>query len=173
MEKEYGKLSTDQFKRALAQLPEVKATIKELPELVRTTTSEKLRAALDEGIYWAGLYELTFAQHVAFGLYLLGQKGRLEKIAQHEDPQEAMLRFLESDEDIEGRGPDGQELRLEDAIAVVVSFQRTVFSIMLYKQSMSALIEEVRQGHDDSLFKAVRVDRSAVACPSIALRISR
>jgi len=50
MEKEYGKLSTDQFKRALAQLPEVKATIKELPELVRTTTSEKLRAALDDGL---------------------------------------------------------------------------------------------------------------------------
>jgi hypothetical protein len=173
MEKEYGKLSAEQFKRAVAQLPELKGTIKELPELLRSASSEKIRAALDEGIYWAALYELPFAQHMAFGLYLLGQKDRLLEIAQHQDPEEAMLRFLESREDIDGKGPDGQELSLGTALAVLVSFQRSVLSIMLYKRSMSALIEEAREGQDDSLFDAVRVDRAALGCPTIALRVSR
>lgn len=34
------------------------------------------------------------------------------------------------------------------------------------------MVEEVRSGHDKSLFDAVRIDRSMVACPSIAHRIS-
>ena len=54
-------------------------------------------------------------------------------MAQQEDPQEAMLRFVESDQDIEGIVPDGQELDLGVALAVRVSFQRTIFGVMLYK----------------------------------------
>ena len=44
---------------------------------------------------------------------------------------------------------------------------------MVYQRSLSALVEEVRQGDDRALFDAVRVDRSIVACPTIASRISR
>jgi len=173
MEKEYGKLTADQFKRTVAQLPEVKATIKELPVLMQSASSERIRDVLAKGVLWAAMYELPFAQHVALGLYLLGQKERLLNMAKEQDPQEAMLRYIESDEELEGTGPDGEELSLADAIAVCVSFQRSIFSIMLYKRSMSALIEETREGNDDSLFQAVRVDRSALTCPTVAVRISR
>ncbi len=171
--KEYGKLSADQFRRLIRKLPEVRAGTKELPDLLRSSTSEKLRAALDEGIYWAGFYELPFAQHVALGMFVLGQKDWLIEMTNLEDPQEAMLRFLDSGEELDGKGPDGQELSLAAALAVVASFQRSILSIMLYKRSMSALVEEVRKGNDKSLFDAVRIDRSALTCPTIALRISK
>lgn len=171
--KDLGKLTVDQFRRTVAQLPEMKASMAELPELLRTATSEKIRSALHAGVYWAPLYELPMAQHAAFGLYLLGQKERILEIAKEEDPQEAFLRYIDEDESLRVRGPEGEELNLGVVLAVLVSFQRTVLSIMLYKRSMSALVEEVREGEDDSLFLAVRVDRAAMACPTIAQRISK
>jgi hypothetical protein len=169
--KEYGKLSADQFRRLIRQLPETRASAEELPELMRTATSEKVRAVLDEGIYWAAFYELSFAEHLALGLHLLGQGDRIIEIAKLEDPQEAMLRWAE--EDVDSLIEKGKEFTLAGVLAAVVSLQRSVFSLMLYKRSMSALLAEVREGSDDALFQAVRVDRSALACPSIAVRISK
>jgi hypothetical protein len=62
MDKEYGKLSADQFRRLIGRLPEMKESIRELPGLLRTSTFEKLRAVLKEGVFWAPMYELSFAQ---------------------------------------------------------------------------------------------------------------
>jgi hypothetical protein len=38
---------------------------------------------------------------------------------------------------------------------------------------MSALIEDARAGDDDALFNAIRLDRSALACPTNFARISK
>lgn len=156
----------------MKQLPEVKASMTELPDLVAKTTNQKIRDALERGVYWAALYELPLVQHSAYGLYLLGQKDKLLEIAKDQDPSEAALRFIEHGEIDEVR-PEGEELDWSVVLSVLVSFQRTVLSMMLYKRSISALVEEVRAGQDDSLFLAVRVDRAVLACPTIAQRISK
>ena len=171
MDKEYGKLTADQFRRLIGELPELRAGVKELPDLLRAASSEKVREVLKGGIYWAAFYELTFSKHVALGLYLLGQSERIVEIAKAEDPQEAMFRWAE--EDAGNLMADGSEIDLGSVLAATVSMQRSIFSLMLYKQSMSALVEEAREGDEDALFKAVRVDRSALACPSIAMRIAK
>ena len=88
MEKEYGKLTAAQFRRLIGELPEVRKGAKELPELLRTATSEEVREVLDKGIYWAAFYELPFVQHFALGLHLMGQEDRIVEIAKMEDPQE-------------------------------------------------------------------------------------
>ena len=62
----------------------------------------------------------------------------------------------------------------QDVIGLVFSVQRTILSIMLYQRSMSSLLQEVReQDSHEALFKAVRVDRAALAAPTIADRIAR
>lgn len=43
---------------------------------------------------------------------------------------------------------------------------------MVYQKPLSRLVEEVRAGKDKSLFDAVRIDRTIIACPTIAHRIS-
>ncbi|HZQ75502.1 MAG TPA: hypothetical protein VFB08_21530 [Burkholderiales bacterium] len=171
MEKEYGRLTADQFRRLIRELPEVRAGARELPELLRTATSEKVREVLEKGIYWAAFYELSFTQHLAVGLTLMGQEERFIELSKAEDPQEAAIQWAE--EDVDTLIAKGKDFTVAGVLAAVISMQRSVFSLMLYKRSMSALLAEVREGNDDSLFLAVRVDRSAVACPSIAKRISK
>ena len=167
MEKEYGKLSADQFRRLINKLPEISAGAKELGEELRLATPEKVRAVLDKGIYWAAFYEVPFVEDVALGMYVLGHGDQVKEFAKAEDPQEALLRFMESTNDIEPVAPDGQELDLPSVLAAVVSMQYTIFSIMLYQGSMSALVEEAREGNDDSLFQAVRINRLATTCTSL------
>jgi hypothetical protein len=51
IEKEYGKLSLDQFKQLVKELPEVRSQMQELPELVRTASKEKISEILHKQ-YW-------------------------------------------------------------------------------------------------------------------------
>lgn len=171
--KEYGKLTADQFQRFIGKLPEFQKTIKDLPQVLRDGDPENIKKVIAEGLYWAPLYELPLVLHCATALHVLGLSEWLKDIAMSADPQERLLKELDDDTLPDERKLEEKGFTLARAIAVLVSFQRTVLSTMLYKRSMSALLEEVREGSDDALFDAVRVDRSAVACPSIAARIAR
>lgn len=107
-QKRYGKLSDDQIKRLIGILPEIRASMQEeLSELLRSPPSGKLQTVVENGIYWAAFYEMPFARHVAYGLYVLGQKDKLQEIANADDPQEEMLRWIEEGE-MEGDPTEGR-----------------------------------------------------------------
>lgn len=56
-----------------------------------------------------------------------------------------------------------------------VILQRNILSIMLFHRPLSALVDVVRQGGEDAdeaFFKAVRVDRSILSCPTFADRLA-
>ena len=76
-----------QIRRLIGRFPEMRESMRELPQVLRTTSSEKLKTVLKGGVLWAPMYELSFAQHVALGLYVLGQKDRIAEMAQAEDPR--------------------------------------------------------------------------------------
>jgi hypothetical protein len=170
--KEYGKLSEDQFKRAIKKLPELHAEEGDLKALFKTAPKEKVDAILAGSRCWAYVYEVPFIQHLFVVFWAAGMKDWLGKVATAEDPHEELLRCMDEDPG-EWRAPEGADLTIADLIHIFGTLQRTVLSVMLYKCSLSALMEEVRTGSDDALFKIIRVDRSAVACPTIGARIAR
>ena len=173
MDKEYGKLTEDQFRRVIRQLPEFRREQAEFEDTFRSATPEKLREVLGDGIWWAPLYELSLTEGLALLFYVLGEIDRLKIIAQLPDPQEVFLREIEEVREVEWDGGPGGAFTKADLIALVMALQRNVLSIMIYKRSLSALVAEVREGNDGALFDAVRIDASAVSCPTIATRISK
>ncbi|SDW33633.1 hypothetical protein [Nitrosomonas communis] len=78
-EKEYGKLTLDQFKQIVSELPEIRSQIEELPELIRSAPKEKINTMLDEGIYWAMVYELPFHEQIALLFCALGRTKKLSE----------------------------------------------------------------------------------------------
>ena len=60
IEKEFGKLTTEQFQTTIKNLPEIKRGIKELPDLVRNVSNVKLKGILDGDFVWSEVYELPF-----------------------------------------------------------------------------------------------------------------
>lgn len=172
-EKEYGKLSLEQFKRLTKELPEIRSQMQELPDLIRSTPKEKITALLDKEFYWAEVYELPFHHQLALLFFALGRVNKLKEIAQADDPQQAALEWMDTDDVDDWNGGEGGEFEKKHVIGLTVAMQRNILCIMLFHRSLDKLVEEVRAGKDESLFQAVRIDRSIVACPTFADRIAR
>lgn len=169
--KEYGKLTADQFKDLIDSLPELRKQGLEFGAAVASVPAARLDELLTSDYNWADSYELTFHQHLALVVYAFNMGAYLKSVVDSADPQQRLAEDIWTLE-----LPDDHPVNAEKQllIGLVVSLQRTILSIMLYQRSMSSLVQEVREsGSNEALFKAVRVDRAALASPSIADRIAR
>lgn len=171
--KEYGKLTTDQFRRLIHSLPELRNQSTELRHIVAACPESKLSEILTPDFYWAQVYEFPFEQHLALLIAALDKLEWLKEAASLPDPQEEALHFMTQDDDEEWNGGWQGLFEKKHLVGLAFSLQRTILSVMLYQRTLSALVQEVREGHDDSLFDAVRVDRSITACSPIADRIAK
>ncbi len=171
--KPYGKFTSDQIKTFSIQLQEAQPLGDSLQSLMKEAGPEKLKEILGKNFAWYSLYEQPFEVHIAIAVMVLGWQDEIHAAALADDPQQAFLDFTASlDQDADWQGEYQGIYEKKDLTAIVISVFKTMKSIMVYQKSLSRLIEEVRLGNDKSLFDAVRIDRSVLACPSIASRIS-
>ena len=171
--KEYGKLTEDQIRRLIRKLPELRKEEQSVEEAMRSASKEKIDEVLGDGIWWAQLYEVPFVQSMAYAIYAFGMADHYLKLANSPDPQQAILDDMEEFEDLEWDGGPGGQFSKGDLISLVTVMQRNVLSIMVYQRSLAALVAEAREGNDDSLFDAIRLDATVVTCPTAAKRISK
>lgn len=171
MEKQYGKLTTDQFRQLIQTLPELRSQRVELCEAIAKTPKAKLDSILDGGYNWGGYYELPFYKHVAIAVLAFNFGETLAAAVASSDPQQYVLDNLYPPEGDDSTHPAFERQHL---IGIAFSLQRTILSIMLFQRTLSGLVQEVREdGNLDSLFNAIRVDRAAMSCATIADRIAR
>ena len=170
--KEFGKLTSGQFRTLVRKLPEVKRQRDEMAQMLREMSDQKFDALMGEDFNWGQIYELSFVEHLAAVFIAFGRTDWLTAAAAAPDPQQRVLDAMDEDDDVPEDLPPGVEKG--HVIALVFSLQRTILSILLYQRSLSALVQDVREtGNLDSLFNAIRVDRAVMSCPSIARQIAR
>lgn len=172
-EKEYGKLTAEQFKTLIGKLPEIRKQQGELAEIVRAVPKQKLDELLPRDFTWANVYELPFVEHLALLAMALDKVELVKHAVQADDPQQVVLDDCHVADAEEWNGGWRGVFDKQDLIGLVFALQRTILSIMIFQKTMPTLIEEARQGNLESLLNAVRIDRSAVACSVIAARIGR
>lgn len=173
-QKEYGKLTAEQFKHLIQKLPEIRKQEHSIGELVKSVSKDRLNELFEKDFYWSKLYELTFIDHLAVLVMALDKIEFLEEAKTTPDPTQHVIDHFRIEGDFENWDGGWNGLfKKQDLIGLVFTLQKTILSIMIYQKTMQTLVDEVRQGHDDSLFDAVRLDRSSVACPTFAARISR
>lgn len=173
-QKEYGKLTADQFKHLVQQLPEIRKEQKSLDEYVKTTPQDRINALLENDFYWAKVYELTFVEHLSLLLMALDKVEFLQESSKAPDPAQHFIDHFEFDDDPDKWTGGWHGLfKKQDLIGLTFALQKTIVSIFIYQKTMQTLVEEVKLGIDDSLFDAVRIDRSSVACPTFAARIAK
>lgn len=172
-QKEFGKLTTDQFKSLIQKLPELRKEGSSLEQAVRNIPEDRFNEMLSKDFFWAQVYELRFVEHLAFLLLALDKLEFVKSASNSSDPTQLVLDSIENDDDYQWTGGWNGQFNKQDLVGLAYSLQRTILSIMIYQKTMNQLVAEVRQGMDDSLFDAVRLDRSIVASPTIAARIAR
>jgi hypothetical protein len=144
--KEYGKLTENQFRRFVRQLPEFRREYAGMEESIRSASPEKLREVLGDGIWWAPLYELSLTQCLALLFYVLGEIDRLKIIAQLPDPQEHLLREIETGKELEWDGGLGGAFTKGDLIALAMALQRNVPTQSSSPEHLAAAAKRIENG---------------------------
>jgi len=171
--KPYGKFTLEQLKQFKDLVHDTRNLAPSLEQVINEADPQKLKAIVGENFSWFHYYEMSFIDHMAWGTLILNWQDDLRHAAQSEDPQQAFFDFMNSlDPDEDWQGGFQGRFEKRDLLALVVSTIKTIKCIMVHQKSLSTLIEEVRQGNDNALFNAVRIDRTMVACPTIVHRIS-
>ncbi|OMG54697.1 hypothetical protein BJN45_05665 [Azonexus hydrophilus] len=129
---------------------------------------------------WSHLYELPFPEHVS---KIAGDFDALHAIKAYSSAQrpiQVLASYIQQlDEDDSELTPEEKEkLRPNLALifGLVTSLLKSLQSLMAYGTYLNDLVAQVRQGNrqgDTALFKAVKIDPSAMSAPSISARISR
>jgi hypothetical protein len=169
MHKEYGKLTREQFKTTMRALGEFKEQREDFADLMAKVPESRINEVFTSDYCWSDCYELPFTTHMALVVVAFNRTDWLSAAAASDDPQQFVLDTMDTVEPVEPH----PGFQLQHLIGLVWSLQRTILSILLYQRSLSGLVQEVREtGSREALFKAIRVDRTTMNCPTIADKIA-
>lgn len=174
MNKEYGKFTGDQFREFIQILPDVFALLGEVSERIVATPGQKFDSVMVRGYgLYSHVYELSFIDHLSLVVVALNRHSDVKAMASSSDPQEAVLELLRRRDEIEDK-PQHEYFDDESVVTLAYSLGRTMQSMATYGRSISSLVQDVREsGSHDSLFKAIRIDRAVVGCPTAMNQIAR
>lgn len=129
---------------------------------------------------WSHLYELPFLEHVSTVVVALGQQDLVRKIAAAPRQVEALVASIaELDEDDTEFSPAEKEAlrpKLARILGLSTSLVKSMRCLMAYGVYLNDLVALVRLGGpkgDQALLKAVRIDPTVLAAPSLQARFCR
>lgn len=160
-------LCLDQFLRLVKNLPEIRSEMMELSDIVRAAHVQQITELLGTDFHWSEIYELHFSHGIALLFLGMGRAHRLLELSRSDDPQGELLDWMEAGRLDDWNGGDGGLFEASDMVGLLAVMHRNILSLMLYSRTLAALVEEVRAGRGESLFLAVRADRSIISCPML------
>lgn len=169
-EKEYGKLSISQLKHAYSLLYRVRTDREELQKDIEQS-SDHIQQLLNLVPPWSRWYEIPWEHSLSVFINSLGLSDTFKHAANSEDPQQTILDFVESSQDLPFDEVDLEPEEEAFLLSLLLSIAGQLDAISIFSLPMSILVERAKNGDDNALFDAVLVDRSVTAAPSIARRI--
>lgn len=174
MKKDYGKLTADQLREFVQFLPVLFAMARDIDKHLASVGAEKFESVMagDFGDY-SKIYELPLIEHVSLVSVAMNRHDEVGATAASHDPQEAVLEALRN-RDADDDKPQHEAFAVVEVMALAYSLSRTLQSMAMHGRSISSLLQDVREtGSHDSLFKAIRMDRAVIGCPTAMRHIAK
>ena len=174
----YGSFSLSTLKKLRTLLPKLRKLPAETRKLAQAKRA-KMEKLLPANFTWAELYDLSAQQLNILGLAVMGLLDPLAQAAReglnlNEFLVQEAVRDMNSGEDGEDySGGHNGLFKIEDVIAVHYANLGMLLGVFHYGHYLNDLVAMARNGNDDAYFKAVRVDQTALTCPSFAARLAR
>lgn len=166
--KEYGKLTSAQFAEFISYVPKLLDLIHGLGAHMSKVPAAQFDSLLP-GQYgdYCHIYEESFIRHLSIVVVLMNRHIDLHGLAKAPDPQEALLEILRNMDEPDDDHPLFEGVEESMAMALIYSIGQTVTSMATYGRSISGLLHDARERGDlDALFKAIRMDRAVIGCPT-------
>ncbi len=169
---ENKKLNREQFIELAKSLPEVRTYKDEFADRIKNDP-DRIKEVFGDCTSWSHVYEYSFNEQLAYLFILIGIHKMMIDVANSTDQAKAITQVTKEGAELDQWYEINKEtIDKKHILWLAVVLQRNVLSIMLFHQSLGALVEEVRRGNDEAFFKAVSVDRSILTCPTFAKRLS-
>lgn len=173
--KEFGKLTAAQFAEFIGYIPKLLGLIRGLSTHMAKVSARRFDELLP-GTYgdYCHVYEESFIRHLSIVVVVMNRHLDIRDVSSAQDPQEAILDVLRNMDEPEDDRPlfDGVDESM--AMALIYSIGQTVTSMATYGRSISGLLHDARERGDlDALFKAIRMDRAVIGCPTAMQLIAR
>jgi len=173
-QKEFGKFTLEQLRQLaglLLSLPHLQGQWRGLLDELESKLAEKDIPPF----YWSTAYIDDFYTLIAKFTHLCSHDAWLSSSMNMDDPQQSVLdkaqnAFETLDDDLDN-GPEPRG-KLHEILGLNYALIKNLECIWLYGFPLNTLVAMASYGHDKSLFKAVRIDRSIVSCPAIAGRLA-
>jgi len=167
------KLTPEQFSEIAKMLPEIRSYKHELADLAKNNP-ERVKAVFGDCTSWSSIYELSFVEQLAYLFILLGLHEQVIEVNKSSSPSQAFIEMIKDGAELDQwYEANKATINKTHLLWLAVVLQRNILSIMLFHQSLGALVDLVKKGSDEAYFKAVSVDRSILSCPTFADRLSR
>jgi hypothetical protein len=166
--KEFGKYSRSDLANLRDALGLIRGLRHKLDEAIESNP-QSLAKLFNPPVTWVNVYECSFIDQVALFNASFGLSDTIHEIAQSSDPQAAALSLI-TDHPAHEDPPDGTEPAF--LIGFLHSLIKTMECLMVYDWFLNELVKKVKSGCDKSLFQAISIDRTCVACPTIAQRFA-
>lgn len=175
MKKEFGKLTSAQFAEFVGYVPKLLDLIRGLGAHMRKVSASRFDELLPGSFGdYCLVYEESFIRHLSTVVVVMNRHLDLRVIAQAADPQEAILDVLRNMGEPDDDRPLFEGVDESMAMALIYSIGQTVTSMATYGRSISGLLHDARERGDlHALFKAIRMDRAVIGCPTAMQLIAR
>ncbi len=125
--------------------------------------------------YWCHLYEMPFLEHLVLCITEFGFLGDLETLKSPDAVARSIEEIHNMDYELEESKNDDpfSGTSVYRAYVLLTSITFSMRSLLVYGYYLNDLVIKVREGDDDALFNAVRIDPTVIGSPSIISRISQ
>lgn len=161
-------VSKEHLKRAYSDLHASTVGRAELVELSRANVEkayEMVERLENQPLY----YQVEMVTLIAAALCLVGAQHLPEKWANEADPTDVALKFI--DNEFDALLCEQGEATENECAAIFLAIGAHFKAVSIFSKPLNELLNQFVDGDDESLLKAIVVDRSVLAIPSVAKRI--
>jgi len=160
--------SLEELKEFITLFPLFEQLSSELTTEIHTSP-DKVFEMLTPPYYWSEIYEFSFIEHAIIVLYLSGHLSEFSDLAQKDHPySEIITHAKSSNPEIFPEVEDDPKY----VIGGMMALSKSIQSVHHYGIPLNNQVQRVKEGSDQALFDAVRIDRSIISNPTIADRIT-
>lgn len=169
MEKEFGKLSVQQiidFYIIFCNF--VNEYVDDLEDL----TTEKFAIDIFP-VRWYKLYEVDLKLVTAGLTTLIGFDEEIKIAVTYEDPQQYIIDLLKSGYQSPRQKEDFDDQQLVNLVGHLICMLMYFVCFSAYRTDLRKLLNEARDGHKESLYKAINIDSSILSTEEASMHISK
>lgn len=171
-EPKYGKLAAGDIAMTLQLLPQFEQQRQELQALIDEKPEKFVEKFLTTGFAWAHLYEAPFLQFLSSFLAVAGLDGVVAHVTAQEKPIKAMFDMLDESDEMEWTGGSGGKFTPGDFLGYLQALVGNLDCLLIYGSYLSDLLAQARQGDQEALLNAIRIDPSVVTGRTASVFIS-